>query len=201
MQLFLDLKQDLLPRFHTYSSIGFFLSGGFDSSLLLYTCSIIKQQENINNKFIAFTVPRYDDSEIHANRIIGWVTQKFQQDIPFIRVGDPDLHHSQQVESGCIAAYEKNLADFFLLGCTATPQSLSRGIVRKQSSWDRLYQPWFNFTKDHTVRLMQELQCYELITLTHSCTESKTQRCGKCWQCCERAWAFSQVGIEDYGTM
>ena len=201
MNLFNELTQDLKKKFETNKKIGFFISGGLDSSVLLYASCLIKQEQNLDNEFIVFTVPRYDDSVVHANRILSWISEKFQINFSQYYVGNPDLHHSRQVESGCVEAYEKNLADFFLLGCTAVPQELPKQLVRNRSSWDRLYQPWFDYTKDHTVRLMLELQCYELISLTHTCTESKTIRCGECWQCSERAWAFAKVGIEDYGTM
>jgi hypothetical protein len=201
MQLFNTLKQDLEPRLNRYKTIGFFMSGGFDSSMLLYACCLWKQQDFLENQFVALTVPRYDDSVLHTTRILSYIMEKFSLEIPLIHVGNPDLHHSRQVESGCVEAYEKNLADLFLLGCTAVPQELPKQLVRNRSSWDRLYQPWFDFTKDHTVKLMLELEGHELISLTHTCTESKTIRCGECWQCRERAWAFAKVGIADHGTM
>lgn len=201
MQLFNDLTETLKPKFEQNNRVGFFISGGFDSSLLLYASCLIKQQQNLDNQFVSFVVPRHDDSVVHANRILYWISEKFQMEIPKFYVGNPDLHHSEQVKSGIIEAHQKNLVDLFLNGDTSNPEDVPDGPVRLRSNWKYLFQPWYDYTKDYTVRLMLELNCLELITLTHTCTQSKTIRCKKCWQCRERAWAFAKVGIDDHGTM
>lgn len=39
----------------------------------------------------------------------------------------------------------------------------------------------------------------EELLLTHTCIEQKTGRCGQCFQCNERRWAFSQLAKTDPG--
>jgi 7-cyano-7-deazaguanine synthase in queuosine biosynthesis len=55
--------------------------------------------------------------------------------------------------------------------------------------------------KDEIIQIMFDEQQEELMNITHSCTEQKNGRCGKCWQCTERAWAFDKLGKTDTGTL
>jgi 7-cyano-7-deazaguanine synthase in queuosine biosynthesis len=79
-----------------------------------------------------------------------------------------------------------------LLGDTSNPPDLPDGPKRKQSYDDKFLQPMFDWTKKDTVALAIELGLTDLMKISHSCTERKISRCGHCWQCRERAWAFDQ---------
>jgi 7-cyano-7-deazaguanine synthase in queuosine biosynthesis len=100
-------------------------------------------------------------------------------------------------------AAKMNLADLYLLGDTAIPDDLSGADApgRSKASSEKWMQPWFDLTKDHVVKLMRDLDLDEVMELTHTCTESTGVRCGKCWQCRERAWAFGRAAITDTGGM
>jgi hypothetical protein len=199
--LFQELMEDLLPRIKANNKIGFFISGGFDSGLLLYSACLVCEINGIDPNFVVLTIPRYDDSIVHAARIIDWINQRFNLTLDLIQVGNPDLHHSKQILSGCQDAEKYNYADLFLLAETTNPKILPNGPIRSRSPSPRFYQPWFDKTKDHTVALSLELGVKELQKISHTCTQSKTIRCKQCWQCQERAWAFSSLGVVDIGTM
>lgn len=196
------LEQDLLGRFNNKKRIGFFISGGFDSTVLLLAACEIRKRCDLNIEYLGITVPRSDNSLNHANRIVTYINSKFLSTIDVIGLGSPYLHHSVQVADGCTRAKNRNLADLYLLADTAIPRGLEKDAPKRVKSTDDLfYQPWFYETKDHVVKLAQELNDPEIDLITHSCTESKTIRCGECWQCKERKWAFDTVGIEDFGKM
>lgn len=200
--LFSELEQDLLIKFQNKNRIGFFISGGFDSTVLLLAACEIRKKNNLNIEYLGLTVPRSDNSLDHANRVVTWINGKFLSNIDIISVGNPNLHHSVQVRFGCKKAKDYNYADLYLLADTAIPIDLENDAPERiRSDEDLFYQPWFDKTKDYVVRLAAELDIEEISKITHTCTESKTIRCGKCWQCRERQWAFQQVAIEDFGKM
>ena len=131
--LFNELTNDLLPKFRSNNRVGFLISGGFDSGLLLYASCLICKQNDIIPNFVILTVPRYDDSVVHSNRIVSWINSSFDLSLHPMVVGNPDLHHSQQVLSGLQEAHKKNLADLFLLADTANPPTLPNGPIRNRS--------------------------------------------------------------------
>lgn len=197
--IYQKIESILTPILISNQSIGFMISGGFDSGLLLYVCSKIKQQKNLKCSFRVFTVPRHDDSLVHSKRIVEWVNKEFNNQIKIMMTGDPDLHHSRQVWSGTQSA--KNQCDVLLLGDTTNPDCLPNGPDRKKVNDKNIIQPFFDLTKKETVKLAVELNLVDLMKLSHTCTESNLLRCGLCWQCQERKWGFDQNSYSDPGTM
>jgi hypothetical protein len=186
-----------------YKIIGLLVSGGFDSTLVSYLVHDARARLNTDNIFEYFTVPRYDDSVIHANRIIDFIDDKFNV-VSSIRhiVGDPDLHHSQQVRSGIRDVLNKyEYINVLLVGDNVTPTELPGGPPRGKSNQPKIYQPVHEYTKDVLVQIAMDMNLIEIMKITHTCTESKTLRCNLCWQCRERAWAFNKCNYTDPGTM
>jgi hypothetical protein len=202
MTPFEHLEDLLLPNLRASRRVALLASGGFDSTMLLSATLEICRRHEIERAWLIITVPRHDASWDHAGRVCEWASKRWNTLLPMVRLGDPDLHHSQQVASGCRLAAEMGLADLYLLGDTAVPIELSdQAPVRVRANDPRWMQPWFDLTKDHVVMLMRELGLQEVMELTHTCTASTSIRCGKCWQCRERAWAFGRAGISDTGRM
>jgi hypothetical protein len=189
---------------NTKQRIGILISGGFDSALLSYlvyeSCSKAKTENTID----FFTVPRYDDSVIHAERIIKYVTDKFSNAVPskHTHVGNPDLHHTLQVKSGIKEVLkDHSYLNILLAGENITPAEVPGGPFRAGSKDPRLCLPFFKYTKDVIVQLAIDKNLIEIMKLSHTCTESKLLRCNMCWQCKERVWAFKKCNYADPGTM
>ena len=199
--IFEKFKTELLPILNQDKKFGFFISGGFDSAVLLYICCLIRQQENLPSHFEIVTVPRHDDSRLHSARIVEWMNNKFNIDLTTSIVGNPDLHHSKQVWSGTTVVWNK--LDYLLYGDTINPPTLPNGPVRAlENFWpNKVIRPFIRACKDNVVQLAIELELNELMKISHTCTESKTLRCNICWQCRERAWAFEVNNYKDPGTM
>lgn len=196
---FQTIKSQFIPFLTNNKKIAVMISGGFDSGLLLYTCLKVSKQENLDNSFTAITVPRFDDSMVHANRIINWINKEFSTDISIEESGNPYLHHSQQTWSGVVGKMGK--FNLILMGCTTNPSHLLNGPFRPKVNTRNVYQPFFDLTKKDTVKLAIELNLTDLMLLSHTCTESKLLRCGQCWQCKERAWGFEVNNYTDPGSM
>jgi hypothetical protein len=187
-----------------HKSIGLLVSGGFDSTLLSYLAHDLRNKLKTDNVFEFFTVPRYDDSVIHAKRIIDYIDNKFNKTpTAWHIVGNPDLHFTQQVSSGITEALTNFKFEMLLTGDNIVPpiDEVPGGPPRKRGDHPRLYKPFFDCTKDVMLQLCIDQGLTEIMEITHTCTESKTLRCNLCWQCRERAWAFKQCNYVDPGTM
>jgi hypothetical protein len=199
-----EILKNLENVMNNHKNIGLLISGGFDSTLLSYLAHSYRRENNTNNTFEFFTVPRYDDSTIHAERIINYLYKEFDVSWPWHIVGDPDLHFTQQVASGIreVLLTDNYLnIDMLLTGDNIIPPKWATGPPRKRGEHPRLYKPFFDYTKDTMVQLAIDMNLTEIMTITHTCTESKTLRCNMCWQCKERAWAFKKCNYTDPGTM
>lgn len=198
--MYKQIEDILLPILDSDDTFGFFVSGGFDSGLLLYVACLIRETHKLNSTFKVYTVPKHEDSAIHASNIVAWINGHFNIKLQPVFVGDPNQHHSLQVISGINVARSqcKNL----ILGDTTNPDCMQDvpGAPRRQRTTTEM-QPFFEWTKKETVALAAELGLIELMQISHTCTESKSIRCAKCWQCNERAWGFRENNYTDPGTM
>lgn len=199
--------------------IGVSISGGLDSTLLAYLVQDIKHKNNLSCSIEYFCVDRPDNSVFHATRIVKYIDSLFNQPESTIHiVGDGSLHHTEQVKSGMREAVQKFDIDILLTGVTKTPESCKppeylpnyhydtvsksyNGPVRVKTQNPKFVNPFWDITKEETVRIIKELDLSFIPKITHSCTGSKTLRCNKCWQCCERSWAFSKNNLVDNGVI
>ena len=168
--------------------------------------------------FKFFCVDRPDDSMAHARRIVDYIDKTFNQPTSEIyKVGDGTLFHSEQVKSGMREAVQKYEFDILVAGVTKNPEEKLPGYeydtfldpdgtpyngpIRVKPQNPKFINPFWDITKEETVKLIKELNLTEIPKITHTCTGSKSIRCGVCWQCCERAWAFAKNNFIDEGTM
>jgi len=187
-----------------YKTIGIFVSGGFDSAMLLYLMHEERVRLKTQNVFEFFTVPRYDDSRIHAERIINFIDKKFNKGhTAWYVLGNPDAHHTQQVSSGVRAVLARYpYIEIIVTAGNNTPDEVPNGPIRPHPSiHPKMRKPFFDYTKDVIVQLCIDKGLTEIMELSHTCTESTTLRCNVCWQCRERAWAFEKCKYVDPGTM
>lgn len=194
-----QVRQQLLPILSGDKSVGVFASGGFDSTTLLYFCLLLIQEQALEKKLRIFMVPRRDDCITHNTMVMEWMNQKFNSDLSITLVGNPDLHHSQQVLSGLKEA--QHACDYLLFGDNANPPHLPGGPDNPRSPVEQFVQPFFDFTKKDIVELAYYIGFGEVANMTQTCATSTKIRCRACWQCQERAWAFAANGITDTGTM
>lgn len=207
--------EDVLNKYH---KIGLFVSGGLDSTLLAYLLHDIKYKKKLTNEFEFFVVPRPDDSVLHVDRIINYIDKHFNQPASKVHiVGTGNLHHSAQVTSGIKEAILNYDCDIFLTSTTTNPPlQLSHyqygkfidadgtpynGPIRKKSWHNKLIDIFWDYNKKDTVKIVKDMNLVDIMNITHTCTGSKKLRCGKCWQCCERIWAFEENNFIDTGTM
>lgn len=179
---------------------GILLSGGLDSAILLYL--LIQQYPKLDIQ--PFTIPKFDGAIIYADPIITYINEKLNSKLPkTIQVGNPTLPHRNQSKSAVLDIFSKHSVDFLFIGINQNPPELETypGAPERDTNSpnEKILLPFANMFKDEILKLYFDNDQEELIELTHSCTEQEIGRCGRCWQCTERAWAFSQHGREDTG--
>jgi 7-cyano-7-deazaguanine synthase in queuosine biosynthesis len=188
------------------SNFGIMLSGGLDSAVLLYL--LLKEDNTIAIQ--PFSIPKHDGSHLFVPGILKHFENYFNITIPnTILVGDPEAHHSQQSTTAVkqiLTEYPK--IDFVYF---ATNQNPTHSFDYSQFSPDgfpnrvqgpthpKILMPFIKMHKDEILKILFDNDQQALLSLTHSCTERKTGRCGQCFQCNERAWAFDQLDQTDLG--
>lgn len=196
--MILDINRD--------KKYGIMLSGGLDSAVLLYL--ILKQDRTIDIQ--PFSMRKHDHSFEYVNKIIDYFNKQFDIDMPYtILVGDPNVHHRMQSTLATGEVFIKHPEINYLFnGINQNPPQ-----PWGNPDWEypnrpavgytvpRMKFPFLHLYKTDIVSLMFEHGQEELMNLTHTCTELTDGRCGECFQCNERAWAFDQLGKTDTGTL
>ena len=179
-----NIKEILANNKH----IGIFISGGFDSALLLYLVKVFQQ----DNKISLFTVDRFNLSIKYSKVVCDWINEKFNDNLTVNIVGNPKTLPDLQVRSGFKDAFNYDV-NIILLGDTTNPQEITGGYFRQLSQNPKIIQPFFSVTKDKLVELAKEYNVLELLNITHSCGENTDQECGVCWNCKEKIWAMNKI--------
>jgi 7-cyano-7-deazaguanine synthase in queuosine biosynthesis len=179
---------------------GILLSGGIDSAILLYL--LIKENPKINIQ--PFTIDKVDGAALYADPVIDHFNQKFNLNIPKTTfVGNPTVHHRMQSTTAVADIFSKHQIDYLFIGINKNPPELDNVPSAPQrdtkSSHRKIIFPFVDLYKDQILQFMFDNQQTELIDITHTCTEQKEGRCGVCWQCSERAWAFKKLNKIDRG--
>lgn len=194
----IDGKQIIIDISHNIKC-GIMLSGGLDSAVLLY----LLYANGVRN-IQTFTIDKADGSAFHAGRVVDHFNQKFIININSpILVGDPTVHHSLQSRTALDDILTNYNVDLIYNALNTNPPgltNLSGAPKRATSAPPRVVLPFIDLYKTHIIDLMYELKQEDLLNVTHTCTEQNMGRCGTCWQCGERAWAFSQLNKTDTGT-
>jgi 7-cyano-7-deazaguanine synthase in queuosine biosynthesis len=182
---------------------GLFISGGFDSAVMLHLyCLGIKnnQQSTLN----CITVDRGFAAVEFGAAICEWAENKHNIKINHMIVSIPEgLHHSKHVSYPAKQLFKFGFKTLISADTQNPPEELiGTGPTRiapdaKFTGW---HFPFSTLTKRETVKLAHDLGVLEEIsTLSHSCTETDGDRCGNCWQCNERKWAFNELNLVDVG--
>lgn len=186
------------------------LSGGLDSAILLYLLLEAYQKKSIIPKLQVFTIPKKDGSYLYVDAIMDYFNQKFKIRMPNkIFVGNPEAHHSQQSRTAVLEILLKYPEiDYIYFATNQNPDRMFDYSNFKsgeypdrvqKSDHQKVKMPFIDMRKDQILKILIDNNQQELVNLTHSCTESVRGRCGICFQCCERQWAFDRLDELDTG--
>ena len=191
------------------------LSSGADSAILLYMiCKfLLDNGRSVDEIKYIFTVPKTDGAEAHSPNIVSAINDMLDINLPMPTIfGAEDvqtLHHSNQILESIRAVFNKydpERKDLFLY--LADNKAIAELVLSPEEEPYRVAQnpypeflglPFNDLLKSHTIDLHFMHGTERLLELSHSCTQQTYGRCGKCYHCRERQWAFDQLGKTDPG--
>lgn len=201
----MELTEKLAEYMVPGARLGVMFSGGLDSSILLFLIHKINLEKGLECDVVPYSVPRRTGTRMHTRNVVEWLSYHFKTELPKpIYVGDPNTQHDLFVTTGVREAFSLGASRVLLAETSNPPDSLgvTTGPVpdRKWSMAFRVFQPFLHTDKRLPVSLYYEHEVQPLLAFTHSCCERVFGRCGSCFFCKERAWAFQKLGLADLGT-
>lgn len=199
---------DKFPR--TAKNIGISLSGGLDSSLILYLLVKMIQERNDDDVTI-YPIVCYDvdnesiDEPYTVQRIINWIEDYTGMDeiiapISVTPYSHPSSEKRDVIKANMLYLQRRFDCEFTLTGISLgmpeaprtgeAPWSADSDILRLHDLHPHRF-PWSTVNKKFISAQYKKLGIEELATLTNSCTVSSTTPCKVCWWCEERYWAFN----------
>lgn len=201
---FIRLFEPILQK----NKIAVFLSGGFDSAISAYCMLKIVREYSLPATFSFYN---FSGSIIQSKQ--GLKVKEYLE----THFGSLEYHYIDSLQENytvrdilnmqtqmTMDLIKDNNIDIVVRFDNKVPahlQSLSSAPIRKNWIHPKFSLPLIDVLKDEIVGLALELNLHDLITITKSCLLEQEIRCGECYQCRERAWAFEQNNTVDPGSM
>jgi len=202
-----------IPLFE--GNVGVNLSGGTDSSLLLYIL-LSNKQETLEVFTVASDFKGRVSGKITANVIDKCIeltgNNKVNHHVVYVDVQTNEKLFKLSLEmlenkkitklyEGITSNPPKDIADNFLTPIWNTEQDKRDPSIIKPTIYDNFCFPFFNIDKMKIAEMYQSLNLTEtLFPLTRSCEpdvrnppSSFLGHCDNCWWCKERFWAFKRL--------
>ena len=183
--------------------IGVMLSGGLDSTILLFLILKEIQDNKINVDLTAFIVPvKRLKAKEHAYRVIDFLEKYFQIKINAEVIGSGELPHNLNINVPGRMILHQKLVDKLYVGVNQNPP-VDFGVpqINRRNPNDPIPNnvgfPFLQLYKTHILELYRIFNVLELAHMTHSCGTSADYSCKKCFHCFERSWAFTELNLEE----
>lgn len=182
---------------------GLYISGGFDSALMLHLYCIEAKNRSVGTLY-CITIDRGSAAIDFGKSICQWAENLHKIKIEHMIVSIPEkLHHSQHISYPSQQLFRFGFKTLISADTQNPPIKLNGTEpvrIPPDANYDGWHFPFARMDKSQTVELAHQMEVLEEISkLSHSCTETDGERCGSCWQCNERAWAFQKTGLIDPG--
>ena len=202
------------------NTVGIWMSGGADSSLLAYVLAKKIKDENLDIKIQPLSVRRgRPNNPIYAGNVIDFIEEdldiKMNEHIVYYPPMEDEHYREIQIfQDKDNENFKIDLFQILYSGITCNPPSDDKSIPRnKERTRDeeaerklvtyngiRYYMnPFFCINKRGLKMIYEELGLIDkLFPVTYSCegtaeqTKTHTQHCKRCWWCQERFWAFGR---------
>ena len=206
----------IIPHPKNNKPLGVKMSGGVDSSILLYALA-----KEFDNPLVPITVDNYINpyQSTYTNKVIDFVNNELNVSIPhtITDISSPEVDLDDALTSLVQREVNKGTFDVYYMAQTKNPDpklvdedhlhviedtfhrlpERDWGTPEEKLITGISYRPFINLHKGH----IKELYDYYGVTdtlfpLTKSCETDGTpftEHCGHCWWCVERHWAFNKL--------
>jgi hypothetical protein len=188
-----------------YKKVAIAAGGGLDSTLLLWLYANLPAPKGC--ELVVATTMHGPGAEVFGAGIVNKINELTGRNLQHLILPvAATTHHSKQISFPTSIAMRRGLFECVIGADTTNPPVTLPGIapvrvpIEDQDLWHNFKLPFLHLDKSHTVQLAHDLGLDWLPKMTHTCTETADIRCGQCWQCSERAWAFKLLDLEDSGT-
>jgi hypothetical protein len=113
----------------------------------------------------------------------------------YIALNDIIDKHAEDVDV-IYSGYTKNPP--CIINSTTSPP-FRKNADKAQEKYPKFTGPFSHLTKDKIIMIACDIGAHHAMIMSHTCTQVPAGRCNECWQCKERAWAFDQNNMLDYG--
>ena len=183
--------------------IGVMVSGGMDSSILLFLLLKEIQDRQLDVKLTAFIVPvdRLDATG-YAYKVIDFLEKYFQIKINSEIIGSGTLPHDLNIKVPAHLILYRKLVDKLYIGINQNPP-IDFGVpaINRRSPTaaipDNVEFPFIHLYKNHILELYRIFEVLDLAHITHSCGTNADIRCRRCFHCFERSWAFTELNLTE----
>lgn len=175
-------------------TIGLYLSGGVESSLLLYLLSTQYFHRNI--KVCILTKPNRINLTA-VNNVLRWVeTNTSKKVIREDIYPDPKWNPAKVIVSWGNHLLHTKTIDMLITGGNDYPINILDNMpVRQYMEGKHVYHPFRGMLKTEIIQIYKKLNIVELLRMTHSCFDDMNTHCMKCVNCREREWALKEMNI------
>lgn len=183
--------------------VGIMLSGGIDSATLLMLLASVVASDQI----LIFTVPRQDGAYNHAKHLVNSINNHYNTNFKQpCMVGDGEGYHGTQVYNGIteVLVMYPEIQLFLAENRPPSREELGKDLLypvraSNPASMPNVSMPFWSAKKYHIISLAIENSWEKLFDFTHSCCVWPAGRCNVCFNCVERNWAFTKLGLLDTG--
>lgn len=217
----INIPKNVQHDLKSVETIGMWMSGGADSSMLAWCLAKFIKDNNLDIKIQPLSVRRgRPNNPIYAGNVIDFIEEdlnfKFNDHIVYYPPkNDPHQMEIQEFMDRDEENFNTNLIQIMYSGITCNPPendtSISKNKERKRDESSvkpyflefhsgAFINPWSNINKKYLAKIYDYFNLTDkLFPLTYSCegaaedTNTHTQHCGKCWWCEERMWAFGRL--------
>ena len=184
-------------------SFALFVSGGFDSAVMLHLYCLEAKKRN-RTTLHCITADRGFAAIEFSQGVCDWAKQKHGVEINHIVVPTPEgMHNSREVAHAAEKVYHYGFKTLICAETKNPPVELPGTAptrVPQTLNIPGWHFPFSHLDKKDTIQLAFDLGILdEIAPISHTCTTTTGIRCGFCWNCHERKWAFDELGLEDSG--
>lgn len=180
----------------TKDEIGIFVSGGIDSAVLLR----LMLSQSRKRHFHIFTIDNQRDNALeHARNCISCAQDMYSQYDNTVSHTELPPTHPLKVDQIVLqtAVLHRAIPIYTATNHIPPVEWFELSGVAPWRPWrldqKKIRTPFLFLYKYHILSIIEEMEWYDILEHSHTCTEDPIGHCGECWQCNELKWAKNQL--------
>jgi 7-cyano-7-deazaguanine synthase in queuosine biosynthesis len=182
---FMTLEKDLY-----LNDVGLLFSGGIDSALLFYLLSKNRHNDNLS----LYVIDRYNKPLEHAYYVYNLICQKLNTDkFKLHTLAIPKVANYREIKTAAGIIRSTTNHSMLICGINKYPDDLTIRPMHTTNFRETNYirYPLKDYYKHDIINQFYKLGIEDILPYTHSCGLDQSSPCAKCFNCRERADAYT----------